>query len=108
MALDLEVEKYIDRISTLPFEEQRQILDLFESLDKATEKERLTQRFIPFVKKMWPGFIEGDHHNIMADAFERVADGKLKRLIVNMPPRHTKSEFASYLLPAWLLGRYPE
>ena len=108
MALDLEVEKYIDRISTLPFEEQRQILDLFESLDKATEKERLTQRFIPFVKIMWPGFIEGDHHNIMADAFERVADGKLKRLIVNMPPRHTKSEFASYLLPAWFLGRYPE
>jgi len=44
----------------------------------------------------------------MADAFERVIEGKLKRLIVNMPPRHTKSEFASYLLPAWFLGRYPE
>ncbi len=25
-----------------------------------------------------------------------------------MPPRHTKSEFASYLLPAWFLGKYPE
>jgi hypothetical protein len=24
-----------------------------------------------------------------------------------MPPRHTKSEFASYLLPAWFLGKYP-
>jgi predicted phage terminase large subunit-like protein len=24
-----------------------------------------------------------------------------------MPPRHTKSEFASYLLPAWFLGRFP-
>ena len=24
-----------------------------------------------------------------------------------MPPRHTKSEFASYLFPAWFLGRYP-
>jgi predicted phage terminase large subunit-like protein len=44
----------------------------------------------------------------MADAFERVADGKLNRLIINMPPRHTKSEFASYLLPAWFVGRYPE
>ena len=33
-----------------------------------------------------------------------VVDGKLKRLIINMPPRHTKSEFASYLLPAWFLG----
>ena len=44
----------------------------------------------------------------VVDAFERVARGELKRLIINMPPRHTKSEFASYLLPAWFLGKYPE
>ena len=43
----------------------------------------------------------------MAEAFERVAAGTCKRLIINMPPRHTKSEFASYLLPAWFLGKYP-
>jgi predicted phage terminase large subunit-like protein len=43
----------------------------------------------------------------MADAFERVANGSLKRLIINMPPRHTKSEFASYLFPAWYLGKFP-
>ena len=43
----------------------------------------------------------------MAQAFERVARGEIKRLIINMPPRHTKSEFASYLLPAWFLGKYP-
>jgi predicted phage terminase large subunit-like protein len=43
----------------------------------------------------------------MADAFERVARGECKRLIINMPPRHTKSEFASYLLPAWFLGKFP-
>ena len=36
-----------------------------------------------------------------------IADGKLKRLIINMSPRHTKSEFASYMLPAWFLGKYP-
>lgn len=57
---------------------------------------------------MWPGFIGGKHHKIMADAFEQVAKGELKRLIINMPPRHTKSEFASYLFPAWFLGMYPE
>jgi predicted phage terminase large subunit-like protein len=43
----------------------------------------------------------------MARAFEKVAHGSIKRLIINMPPRHTKSEFASYLLPAWFLGKYP-
>jgi hypothetical protein len=56
---------------------------------------------------MWPIFISGSHHKIMADAFERVANGELKRLIINMPPRHTKSEFASFLLPAWFLGKFP-
>ena len=60
-----------------------------------------------FVKTMWPSFISGRHHAVMAKKFEEIAEGKVKRLIINMPPRHTKSEFASYLLPAWFLGRYP-
>ena len=60
-----------------------------------------------FVHRVWPSFIDGAHHNKMAQAFERVARGETKRLIINMPPRHTKSEFASYLLPAWFLGKYP-
>lgn len=43
----------------------------------------------------------------MAEKFEAIAAGKLKRLIILMPPRHTKSEFASYLFPAWFIGRMP-
>ena len=43
----------------------------------------------------------------MAKKFEDIANGKCKRLIINMPPRHTKSEFGSYMLPAWFLGRDP-
>jgi len=59
-------------------------------------------------KQCGPGFISGRHHIVMAKKFEEIASGKLKRLIINMPPRHTKSEFASYLLPAWFLGKYPD
>jgi hypothetical protein len=43
----------------------------------------------------------------MAKKFEEIAEGKIKRLIINMAPRHTKSEFASYLLPSWFLGKFP-
>jgi predicted phage terminase large subunit-like protein len=60
-----------------------------------------------YVKYVWPNFIHGRHHEKMARAFERVVEGKTKRLIINMPPRHTKSEFASYLLPSWFLGKFP-
>ena len=63
--------------------------------------------FLSFVKYMWPEALLGEHHKKMANAFNRIASGKLKRLIVNMPPRHTKSEFASYLLPAYIMGREP-
>ena len=91
---------------TLP--DQHEILALLEELDDATRREAGRGSFLDFVRMMWPAFIDGEHHKIMADAFERIARGELKRLIVNMPPRHTKSEFASYLLPAWFLGQYPD
>ena len=64
--------------------------------------------FLSFVKCVWPDFIEGSHHRHIAEKFNLIARGKLKRLIVNMPPRHTKSEFASYLLPSWMVGRNPK
>ena len=64
--------------------------------------------FLSFVKCVWPEFIEGSHHRHIAEKFNKLASGEIKRLIVNMPPRHTKSEFASYLLPAWMVGRRPK
>ena len=64
--------------------------------------------FLSFVKAVWPEFVEGPHHRHIAEKFNKLATGELKRLIVNMPPRHTKSEFASYLLPAWMVGRNPK
>jgi predicted phage terminase large subunit-like protein len=76
-------------------------------LEKLKQKELCQEKFIKFVERVWPTFISGRHHKIMASAFERVAAGELKRLIINMPPRHTKSEFASYLLPSWFLGKFP-
>ena len=64
--------------------------------------------FLSFVKCVWPEFIEGSHHRLIAEKFNKLSRGEIKRLIVNMPPRHTKSEFASYLLPSWMVGRNPK
>ena len=97
----------LKQIPNLPLEQQKEVLGLLEELEEAESKEKARTHFMGFCNKVWPAFIEGRHHKIMADAFERVASGKLKRLIINMPPRHTKSEFASYLLPSWFLGKFP-
>jgi predicted phage terminase large subunit-like protein len=98
----------LKNVGNLPVSDQEEILNLIEELEEAERKEAAHNSFMSFVKYAWPAFIEGRHHKIMGNAFDRVASGELKRLIVNMPPRHTKSEFASYLLPAWFLGKYPE
>ena len=97
-------------LKLLPTMTESQMRDLYVSLeehDQLESRENAATNFMDFVHKVWPNFINGAHHVRMARAFERVASGKCKRLIINMPPRHTKSEFASYLLPAWFLGKYP-
>lgn len=87
--------------------EQEKLLAELEKLQELKIQKQAQSRFLAFVREVWPTFISGKHHAKMAAAFEKVAEGKIKRLIVNMPPRHTKSEFASYLLPAWFLGKFP-
>lgn len=88
--------------------EQAKALELMLAVEDRRSLEESRKHFLPFVERMWPEFISGHHHKIVADAFERVALGDLRRLIISMPPRHTKSEFASMLFPAWYLGLFPE
>lgn len=64
--------------------------------------------FLDFVKHVYPGYKVGPHHLKLAQIFEEIAAGKKKRVIVNIAPRHGKSELISYLAPAWFLGKYPQ
>ena len=88
--------------------EAKEFTVLLEELEKREFQEKSTSTFMDFVITIWEEFISGDHHKKMAKAFDDIASGKLKRLIINMPPRHTKSEFASHLFPAYLLGKNPK
>jgi predicted phage terminase large subunit-like protein len=107
MANILDELKAID-LSYLSKEEAKEFTLLLEELEKRETQERTSENFYEFVKAIWPDFIHGEHHRKMAAAFDDIASGKLKRLIINMPPRHTKSEFASHLFPAYLLGKNPK
>lgn len=99
--------KLDDLVASLSPADHEKLLQQVQDYKDALEREKCQKSFMAYVKKMWPGFIHGRHHALMAKKFEEIAEGKLKRLIINMPPRHTKSEFASYLLPSWFLGRFP-
>ena len=96
-----------DFLAMLPEGDRENIELIAEEYKASVLREAGQKNFMAFVKAMWPNFILGRHHALMAKKFEEIAAGKTKRLIINMPPRHTKSEFASYLLPAWYLGKFP-
>ena len=104
----MDIESIAERLDTLPPSEKREVLVLLDELADARVRDEANGDFLAFVKEVWPAFIEGNHHRVMADAFNRIASGELKRLIINMPPRHTKSEFASHFFPAWYLGKFPD
>ena len=101
----MDIEKII---AGMPEDQQAVFLKMAADYMESLGREKAQDNFMDFVHSMWPGFINGAHHKVMAKKFQEIAEGKCKRLIINMPPRHTKSEFASYMLPAWFLGKFPD
>jgi len=104
----MNLEEIAKAIEKLPYHEQEGFLKMLGDYQTSVFREKAQNNFMTYVTEMWPGFIGGRHHKVMAKKFEEIAEGKLKRLIICLAPRHTKSEFASYLLPSWFLGRFPE
>ncbi len=96
------------RLESLSQDTLEEYLAVYTRLREIEESEAGQKNFLKFINSVWPDFIEGSHHRVFAQKLQEVAEGKVKRLIVNMPPRHTKSEFASYHFPAWLVGRNPK
>ena len=96
------------RYDTLPDEALKEFLMLKEAEARLILREKAQDNFMSFVHHVYENFIEGRHHLEIAEKLEKVATGEITRLIVNMPPRHSKSELASYLMPAWFLGRNPK
>lgn len=88
----------------LSLQDQQEAVALLNRYKQLEKQEDCQGDFIRFVKSQWPDFVEGRHHRIIGEKFNRIAEGKLKRLIVCLPPRHTKSEFASTFFPAWMMG----
>ena len=95
-------------LDALPKEVLHEVFLLEQQKNKLDTREIAQKNFLAYAQHVYEGFIVGRHHKIIAEKLELIAQGKLKRLIVNMPPRHSKSEMASYLMPSWFLGRNPK
>lgn len=95
-------------LARMPAHERVEVLRLLEQWEETKKVANARVDFLAYVKEMWPGFIAGRHHKIIAEKFNALAEGKIKRLMIHLPPRHTKSEFGSKYLPSWYLGLFPD
>ena len=96
-----------DNLHLLSKEEKVEVLDEISRYEVEKLKQIGQNDFLSFVDHVYPGYKVGPHHKRLAKIFEDIASGKKKRVIVNIAPRHGKSELISYLAPAWFLGKYP-
>jgi len=102
-----EVAKIRKALPTMPDKEKRRTAELLKRYSEEMLRKVSANSFLDFVKHVYPGYIIGPHHRKLAQIFEAIARGEKKRVIVNIAPRHGKSELISYLAPAWFLGKYP-
>ena len=89
-------------------DQRESLLELLDEKIKRLEVKAAQKSLIDFAKRVYPNYSVGAHHKVMARIFKEVAEGKNKRVIINIAPRHGKSELTSFLLPAWYLGLNPD
>ena len=74
--LDIDINK-------LPVEAKKEFLRYKIKLEEKRKESAIKNDFMSFVKYVWPDFIEGSHHKIMSEKFNKVATGDLKRIVIN-------------------------
>jgi len=103
-----DIQKIKNALPTMPDEQKRRTLELLKAYQSEMIQQAGKSDFLTFIKHVYPGYKVGPHHRRLAKIFEDIASGKKKRVIVNIAPRHGKSEMISYLAPAWFLGNHPQ
>lgn len=68
-------------------------------------REKARRHLKDFAQYTYDGYISGWHTDLICDALERLEKGEFRFLIIEAPPRHSKSLHVSQLFPAWVVGR---
>ena len=103
-----ELEALERALPTLSIKDKMELLDDLEKREQRTRLATAQENMLGFATSVYPGFKIGPHHRKLAKIFTDVIEGRKKRVIINIAPRMGKSEFSSYLFPAYFLGKYPQ
>lgn len=81
--------------------------NLAEQIRGEAKLEMSRRHLLPFTLHTMPSYEVGWHHEYVADLLTQFAEGKIKKLMLSMPPQHGKSELASRRLVAFMFGQNP-
>jgi len=103
-----ELEALLKALPHMSVEDKMELLDDLEVRERRARLSAANHNMLGFAQAVYPGFKIGPHHKKLAKIFTDVIEGRKKRVIINIAPRMGKSEFSSYLFPAYFLGKYPQ
>lgn len=97
-----------------------ELLNALEAKLALRARESLTEfaRYIPIpgvplrdddeCEEFYPASVEpAAHHRLMLSVLQGIADGKIRRAMIMLPPGTAKSTWCSVVFPAWYMGRHP-
>jgi len=103
-----ELEALMKALPTMTLQEKMELFEDLEVRERRVSLVAAQHNMLGFATAVYPGFKIGAHHRKLAKIFTDVIEGRKKRVIINIAPRMGKSEFSSYLFPAYFLGKYPD
>ena len=84
------------------------------TLLKGIRRERAERSLSEFIQQSWPiiepgtTYIPNWHIDLICEYLHAVKDGEIKRLVINIPPRHMKSINVTVCFPCWTWTQAPE
>ena len=79
-----------------------------EAATELLRRRKARVSLIDYANYLMPNFEPSWHHTEICEKLEAVERGEIKRLIITMPPRHSKSLLSSEFFPSWFIGKNPE
>jgi predicted phage terminase large subunit-like protein len=79
-----------------------------QAAEELLRRRQARRSLIDFTRYTLPTYAPAAHHRLISEKLEAIERGEIDRLMINMPPRHGKSELGSRRFPAWFLGKNPK
>jgi predicted phage terminase large subunit-like protein len=103
-----EIEALMRALPSMSVQDKMELFEDLEIRERRASLNAAQNNMLGFASAVYPGFKIGPQHRKLAKIFTDVIEGRKKRVIINIAPRMGKSEFSSYLFPAYFLGKYPD